>query len=188
MEPCARHEMGQAEGFRPVSQDRRSKDQRTRLPPRAPDPRRAKGPAPDRDSIQSMRAHDGPPPGEVRRKVFEQRRSNAFEIRGARRDRDDGDLEPLVDRVQVYDVESPDGDTIQEDPPNPLLMAGMFDERDDPLRRIGPVNGHPGADDCLDVCRRREDHPHQRRRLLVSSESSVIDPNDPYVRLRERTL
>jgi Carboxypeptidase regulatory-like domain len=66
-------------------------------------------------------------------------------------------------------------------------MAGLIHQSNDPLGRVGPVDGHAGTDDSLDVSWRRHDDAHQRSGFLIPSERSVVDPDNADVPLRQGT-
>jgi len=112
-------------------------------------------------------------------------RADPLEIGAASRDRHDRHAGGAADRVEVEDVEPPDDRSVDQDRADPVSRPQRPEQPDDPGGAVPPVDAYPGEPDRLDPLRRRDDDGGDRRVPVPPGERSVIDADDPRVRLPE---
>ena len=84
-----------------------------------------------------------------------------------------------MERVDVHDVEAPEGGTVEEDEGEPLPIAGPADRPGEGLRRVRPVHPDPGRQHALDVARGTDDDPDDGHVLVRERERAVVHAEDP---------
>lgn len=88
--------------------------------------------------------------------------------------------------VQVDQVESADGNAVQEHRAHAVQERRIAHQRKDAIGGIGSIDRHRGTQYAFDVVRGRKNDSHEPRPPGGPHKRAVVEPNDPQVRLRQR--
>jgi len=133
-----------------------------------------------------MRLHASPTSTELAREVGPERGADLLEVGTAPGDRDDWEAGRPVQTIQVDDVESADGDPVEEEHARVRDVPVCFEEPDDPVGGVVPVDADSSDGDRLEVLGGGDDDRGDRRVPLSAVERPVVDSDDPHVGLLER--
>ena len=184
----ARDETGQAEWLRKVPPHRGTTDDRHGFRPRTPhgaDLQRVS--FGDRDAKQRVGLDQPPSGGRVAREVLAKGGLNRWEVWRVSRHRHDRPTHAGVEAVDVDQVEAAHGDPVQEHRTDAVQERGSSEKRKNSIGGVGSVDLHGRPEDPFHIVRGRVDDPDHVGPTLRPSKGPVIEPDNPKVRLGQRT-
>ena len=111
--------------------------------------------------------------------VFPQRAFNSGKVWFVSCDGQHGDLDRLVYRLDVNDIEAAQADAVEHHRAQLLPMPGRLHHSRNDLGCIRTINRHAASEHSLEVLAAAHDHADDHSRRITEGERRVVDPKNP---------